>query len=76
MPHPLTNPDYDEMLVTSMANESELFKSYLQSAIKDIDKAFPTEEIWLGTLNTKTSAFPLQVKLVVTCEEQHFIDEN
>ena len=76
MSHPLTNDDYNEMLLTSIANESELFKSYVQSAIEDIDRAYLTEEIWLGTLNSKTSAFPLQVKLVVTCDEQLFVDEN
>ena len=76
MSHPLENPDYDEMLVTQMASQSELFSSYVRAAVSEIDADFPTEEIWLGTLSTGKDLAHTQIKIVVSRDPQQFLDEN
>ncbi len=77
MKHDLKNPDYDfEFLVEQIAKESPTFKSYIQSALLDTDSEFPTNEIWLGTLKSGKDNSKTQIKLTVTQEHKHFIDEN
>jgi hypothetical protein len=76
MAHPLENDDYNNMLVTDIANQSDLFSSYVQSAVTQIDSELPTEEIWLGTLYTGEEKAHTQIKIVVTRDPQHFVDEN
>lgn len=77
MSHNLKNIDYDDyFLINQFAKESPLFDSYLQQAIKDTDHAFPTNEIWLGTLQLGKDKITTQIQLIITQEPSKFIDEN
>ncbi len=73
---PLDNDDYNNMLVTEIADQSDLFSTYVQSAVAQIDSEFPTEEIWLGTLDTGKEKAHTQIKIVVTRDPKQFVDEN
>lgn len=75
MSRQLINKDYDHMLVTEIAAQSDLFRSYAQAAASLIDSEYPTEEIWLGTLSTGPSGTATQIKIVVTSDPEQFIDE-
>jgi len=70
------NPEYDEQVMQQIAKESKTFKAILESMVKDTDNQYPTNEIWLGTLALGKDKSHTQIKLVVTQESQHFIDEN
>jgi len=76
MSHPLVNNDYDNMLVTEIADESVTFGGNVQEAISLIDDEYPTEEIWLGTLHTGPNKAVTQIKIVVTRDPEQFIDED
>ena len=70
----LSNPNYDmDFIMQKIADESPTFKKYLESLINDTDRDFPTNELWLGTLDLDSTT---QMKLTVSQEPQHFIDEN
>ena len=78
MTHDLSNSEYgeDDFLVKQIAQESPLFNSYLQAALNDVDAEFPTEEIWLGTLQLGRGKIPTQIKLTISQDFKHFIDEG
>tara|TARA_B110000196_G_C21139698_1_gene663108 strand:+ start:2104 stop:2337 length:234 start_codon:yes stop_codon:yes gene_type:complete len=77
MVHNLKNPEYDdEFLLEKIASESPTFKSYIQQALKDTNKKYPTNQIWLGTLPLGKEKIETQVNLTITQEPRHFIDEN
>ncbi len=78
MSHSLKNKEYDDQnfLVKQIAKESQLFNSYIQETLKDVDTDCPTNEIWLGTLALGKNKIPTQIKLTITQENKHFIDEN
>jgi hypothetical protein len=67
----LNNPDYDmKFIMQKIADESPTFKKELGWLLRDTDSEFPTNELWLGTLENK------QIKLVITQESKNFIDEG
>lgn len=72
----LDNPDYDEQVMQQIASESETFRYLLHGLIKDTDKTYPTNEMWLGTLALGKEKTHTQVKLVVTQDPDKTIDEN
>lgn len=78
MAHNLKNSDYDDhnFLVEQIAKESPIFNSYIQGMLKDVDSKFPTNEVWLGTLQLGKEKVPTQIKLMISQESKHFIDEN
>ena len=73
----LSNPEYDmTFFMQRIAEESPTFRKQLESLLKDTDKEFPTNELWLGSLNIGPSKTYTQIKLTVTQEQAQFIDEN
>jgi hypothetical protein len=78
MAHNLKHPDYydDDFLIKQIAKESPLFNSYIQAALKETDSEYPTNQIWLGTLQLGKDKVATQINLTVTQEGKHFIDEN
>jgi len=73
----LNNNKYeDSFLIKQIAKESPLFNSYIQQALKDTDRDYPTNQIWLGTLQLGKNKVVTQINLTITQEAEHFIDEN
>jgi hypothetical protein len=70
------NPEYDEQVMQQIASESETFRALLAGLVKDTDKDYPTNQVWLGTLALGENKTHTQVKLVVTQEPSKTIDEN
>jgi len=77
MKNNLQNPEYDdqEFLLKQFAKESPLFNSYIQEALKDTDNEYPTNQIWLGTLQLGKEKTTTQINLTITQEPKKFIDE-
>ncbi len=77
MANSLSNTGYEEsFLIKQIAKESPLFNSYIQQALKDTDRDYPTNQIWLGTLQLGKNKVVTQINLTITQEAKHFIDEN
>lgn len=77
MSHNLKNSEYDDdFLIKQIAKESPLFNAYIQQALKDTDHEFPTNQIWLGTLQLGKDKVSTQINLTITQEGSQFIDEN
>ena len=72
----LENPDYDEQVMQQIARESVTFRNLLEGLVKDTDSKYPTNEVWLGTLALGDNKTHTQIKLTVSQEAKHFIDEN
>ncbi len=73
----LSNSGYeDTFLIKQIAKESPLFNNYIQQALKDTDSDFPTNQIWLGTLELGKNKVVTQINLTITQEAKLFIDEN
>jgi hypothetical protein len=73
---PFENPEYDEQVMQQIAKESETFRVLLAGLVKDTDKDYPTNQVWLGTLALGENKTHTQIKLVVTQEPSKTIDEN
>lgn len=73
-----TSAPYDDYpygeIMENIAKESETFRKIVNDLVNDTSPLHPTNEIWLGTLNVHGQH--TQVKVVVTQEPQHIIDEN
>ena len=79
MAHNLKHPDYyddNDFLIKQIAKESPLFNSYIQQALQDVDEEYPTNQIWLGTLQLGKDKVETQINLTITQEAKHFIDET
>ena len=72
----LSNPEYDEQVMQKIANESPTFKALLEGMVIDTDSKYPTNEAWLGTLDLGKDKTLTQIKLTVSQEAKHIIDEN
>ncbi len=71
----LSNPDYDmEFIMQKIADESPTFRQIIERMVEDTDAEYPTNEAWLGTLGSGKNA--TQIKLTVSQEPKHFIDED
>ncbi|NRA69374.1 MAG: hypothetical protein HRU24_00025 [Gammaproteobacteria bacterium] len=74
MSHNLKNSEYDDdFMIKQIAMESTLFNRYVQDALREVDKQYPTTEIWLGTL--RVGGVETQINLTITQETRRFIDE-